>query len=496
MPEDKMSNESQVLPLPREMTQGELGHVPFLADHPVLAEVRLFKARLLTPAAQNDLLYRPVDTSDPEIKDLADSIRTRGIIEPLVITCDFVIVSGNRRYAAGRLAGLSAFPCRQIDLDSRDPDFLDTLREFNRQREKTDAERLREEVISADPEEAFRVLTEHRRKSAQVSADFIEIDGQKTRPAISKAKLPFLSTCIRIINEREDFWPLSDRQIHYALLNNPPLTHASKPGSSYRNHPDCYKQLTELLTRARLEGSIPMSVIADSTRPVQVWQVHQTCRVFARDQLDGFLKGYYRDLQQSQPNHIEIVGEKNTVQSIIEPVASEYCIPMTTGRGYCSLPPRYEMAQRFLKSGKENVILLVLSDLDPDGEEICYSFARSMRDDFGIRGVSALKVGLTREQVERFRLPRGLEEAKPGSATYAKFVSKYGKEVYELEALPPATLQALLREAIDSVLDIDIYNAQIEKEKQDAQFLDIQRRRVHQAMGSVLASEQSGASEQ
>lgn len=427
-----MSLKSQQSPLPPEM-----GQVPFLDEYRILAEVRCFPVGALTPAVQNDLLYRPVDASDPEVRALAESIRTRGVIEPLVITRDHVIVSGNRRYVAGRLAGLTVLPCRRIDLDSRDAGFLDTLREFNRQREKTDAERVREEVVSADPEEAFRVLIEHRQKSAQVSADFIHIDGQKTRPAISKAKLPFLRACIRVIEERKEFWPLSDRQIHYALLNNPPLTHASKPDSSYRNHPNCYKQLTELLTRARLEGNIPMSVIADETRPVQVWSVHPTIRTFVRGQLDDFLKGYYRDLQQSQPNHIEIVGEKNTVQSIVEPVASEFCIPMTTGRGYCSLPPRYALAERFRKSGKEKLILLVLSDLDPDGEEICHSFARSLRDDFGIGSVSALKVGLTREQVDRFRLPPGLEEAKPGSATYAKFVSKYGKQVYELEALPP-----------------------------------------------------------
>lgn len=465
-------------------TASELGRpVTELGPITELGLVRILGIGSITPARQNDILYRPVDLADPEIKALAESIRQHGVMDPIVITQDQIIVSGHRRFAASRLAGLSAVPCREIGLHSSDPAFLQTLREFNRQREKTDAERLREEIVSADPEEGMRVLVEHRQKSAQVSADFIQIDGHKVRAVISRAKLPFLDACIRVINERRDFWPLSDRQIHYALLNDPPLTHASKPDSGYRNHPNCYKQLTDLLTRARLERKIPMSVIADETRPISLWDVHQTPRTFLRGQIDDFLKGYYRDLQQSQPNHVEIVGEKNTVQGVIKPVALEYCLPVTTGRGFCSLPPRYEMAQRFLKSGKENLILLVLSDLDPDGEEICHSFTRSLRDDFGIKSVKAIKVTLTRAQVDHFRLPPGME-AKTGSATYAKFVGKYGKAVYELEALPPATLQALLRQAIESVLDLDAFNAQIEAEKGDAQSLDVYRRRVHRLLGN------------
>jgi hypothetical protein len=84
-------------------------------------------------------------------------------------------------------------------------------------------------------------------------------------------------------------------------------------------------------------------------RDIQVWHTYREPTPFLREQCDQFLKGYYRDLQQSQPNHIEIVGEKNTVDSIIRPVAAEYCIPLTIGRGYCSLPPRHAMARRFEK---------------------------------------------------------------------------------------------------------------------------------------------------
>ena len=113
-----------------------------------------------------------------------------------------------------------------------------------------------------------------------------------------------------------------------------------------------------------------MNAIADDTRPFTSWKVYGNCQDFFDEQLEHFLKGYWRNLMQSQPNHIEIVGEKNTLVKIIKPIAGKYCIPMTLGRGYCSLPPRWNMVQRFKNSGKENLVIVVLSDHDPDGEEI------------------------------------------------------------------------------------------------------------------------------
>src|SRR5262249_7644837 len=152
------------------------------------------------------------------------------------------------------------------------------------------------------------------------------------------------------------------RQIHYNLLNDPPLKHARKPDSRYCNDVSSYKALCELLTRARLAGEIPFEAIEDPTRPVRMWRTWNNVAPLLRRELDDMFKGYYRNLLQSQPNHIEIVGEKNTVQSIIHPVASQFCITYTIGRGYSSLDPRKKMYDRFQASGKEKLILLVLSD--------------------------------------------------------------------------------------------------------------------------------------
>jgi hypothetical protein len=186
----------------------------------------------------------------------------------------------------------------------------------------------------------------------------------------------------------------------------------------------------------------------------------------------------------SQPLHIEIVGEKNTLSGTIRPVAEEYCLPLTLGRGFCSLPPRRGLAQRFKRSGKEKLLLLLVSDFDPEGEVIATSFARSMRDDFGIANVEAIKVALTAGQVATIALPPG-GTAKKDSKNYPAFAAKYGDTVYELEALHPDTLQDILRQTIDSVIDIDLFNQELEREKEDAAKLENIRRRVQAALSGL-----------
>ena len=455
----------------------ELGQVP----------IREMDIDSIFPSPENETLYRPVDPKDPEVRAMADGIRKYGIRVPLTVTLDGWILSGHRRYTAARMAGLESVPCI-VEPFRKDDDhdrFMALLREYNRQRIKSFAEKVREEIVSADPDEAYESLIEHRQERSEVSADTFKIRGEKRRPEISDAKQPFLRAIQKVIKARRKFWPLSDRQIHYALLNHPPLIHASKPGSVYGNDLKSYKALTDILTRARLEGEIPMNVLADTTRPVTTWTVHDDVQTFLRGELDALFKGYWRNLMQSQPNHIEIVGEKNTVLSVIQPIAGQYCIPLTIGRGFCSLPPRAAIAQRFQDSGKERLVLLILSDFDPDGEEIAHALARSLRDDFYIGNIEPVKVALNAKQVRQFKLPPKIK-AKKSSTNYDRFKKAHGDNVFELEAIEPETLQKVLTEAIDSVIDVEAFNHELDREKEDSAKLQAFRESVRDALSDAI----------
>jgi hypothetical protein len=426
----------------------------------------------IQPAPENELIYRPVSPDDPDIESLAKSIAEHGLREPIVITRDRYILSGHRRHEACRLAGLSKVHCRVEDVTRNDPEFETLLCEYNRQRVKTFEEVMREQVVTVNPDDAYQSLVEHRRAASEVSGEFLTIEGEKVRREISPAKRPMLDAVRKIVTDQRNHWPLTDRSIHYDMLNDPVFRHASKPDSRYKNDRSSYQDLTDLLTRARLAGLIPFHAIADETRTVETWILLKPgVGAFVENELNGFLEYYQRNLQQSQPNHIEIVGEKNTVKGSIHSIAEEFCIPYTLGRGYCSLDPRKQMFDRFKKSGKDKLIILVMSDFDPEGDDIPNSFGKSMRDDFGIPEKRLLikQVCLTYKQVMERNLPRTFDMKTEGKR-YNGFVRKYPDHPYghELESIPVAERQKMLTRAINEVLDVDAYNREVDAEKKDA----------------------------
>jgi hypothetical protein len=133
------------------------------------------------------------------------------------------------------------------------------------------------------------------------------------------------------------------------------------------------------------------------------------------------------------------------------------------------------------------LILLVASDHDPDGEEICESFGRSIRDDFGIDPdrISLHKILLTHTQVKQWGLPSNGMEAKQSSPNYAKFAARYGDDVYELEAVDPAKMQEVVRAAIRGVIDLDAFYAEVATEKQEALKLRSAKEIIIDTVGDV-----------
>ena len=101
-----------------------------------------------------------------------------------------------------------------------------------------------------------------------------------------------------------------------------------------------YRAAVDVAARARIQGVLPWQAIADETRPVDSNRAFHDLGEFFRQETEDFLSGYWRDLLQSQPHHIEIVAEKLTVRSILARIAREHTMPLTISRGMCSLPAK------------------------------------------------------------------------------------------------------------------------------------------------------------
>ena len=363
----------------------------------------------------NNTLYDNFGVSNDDDNALLWSISKIGIQEPLVISSDHFLLSGHRRLSACKYLGLIGVPVRILEIEFGAMSLnqkIKQLRVFNQQRDKTPAEKIRERLVDIEPKAAKDLLIrldQQRKKLRPVKVN-VDLGLKRKRAKITTQQ--FLSSIQEIIDTNQQYWPLSDRRIHYLLLNNPPLRHDKKPNSRYRNDLASYKALTSVLTRARLSREIPMESIEDSTRPIQLGGGFDNFQSFIAQETQNFLLGFSRNRQIGQPYHIEIMLEKNALRTIIEAVAREYCVPVTTGRGYASLAPRYALAERFRDSGKSQLVLLLLTDFDPDGEQIAASFARSLRDDFGILNIHPVKVALTAEDVKQYDLPSDMD-AKP-----------------------------------------------------------------------------------
>jgi hypothetical protein len=455
----------------------------------------------------NDIVYRPVDSDDPDVRHLANLIAEQGLLEPIVVTKDNVILSGHRRRVACTMAMLTCVPVRRLPIESTDPEFTKLLVSFNAQRVKGIDVQLREAVVLRDPVKAREKLIEESQTFAEKvagridEAELCKLDPKRARrrAEISPAKQPMLEAAKQVLNKYKEFWPFTIRQLHYRLLNNPPLRHAGKPDSTYRNDPQSYKDLCDLVARARLNSDIPFWAIHDPTRPAESWQNWRHTGAFIREGVEDFLKGYRRDLLQSQSAYFEIVGEKLTLDTIIEKATARYGMRYCIGRGYSSIDLRKKLAGRFRKSGKDRFVLLVLSDFDPEGENIAETLAASLRDEFRVRQITAVKVALTANQVRDLDLTPGMT-AKATSSRAAGFVAEHGQHVYELEAVEPDVLEGIIRDSIEAVIDVPLFNKEIEKEGEDAASLEAIREKVYETIAPIVRTspgddEQTGPEE-
>src|SRR3569832_230191 len=80
-----------------------------------------------------------------ELQNLAESIRTVGILAPLLVReagKDYVIIAGDRRWRAARLAGLNTVPCIVMTFESRER-MLAQLSENLQRRDMSDIDVIR-----------------------------------------------------------------------------------------------------------------------------------------------------------------------------------------------------------------------------------------------------------------------------------------------------------------------------------------------------------------
>jgi len=130
-----------------EVLQGRLGW-----EDGDISEARVDE---LKPHPKNTEIYGDTDDTADLDDAFIDSIREKGVLEPLVISDGKQIISGHRRWLAAQAADVDRVPVRKSSFDD-DLSEREALIEFNRQREKTPGQIVNEfeEMLAVERERA------------------------------------------------------------------------------------------------------------------------------------------------------------------------------------------------------------------------------------------------------------------------------------------------------------------------------------------------------
>ncbi len=228
-----------------------------------------------------------------------------------------------------------------------------------------------------------------------------------------------------------------------------------------------YKRVQNALKNMRLLGILDPSLVIDGTRS----RYGVTTYDEITDMLENNISSFRRDMWQGLDYNIELLVEKDAMKDILYPVTSKWGIDILSTRGFNSITAWFSLAERFKRSGKKNVILL-LTDYDTAGVTMFKTAINVMEDYFGMVAdgrVEIRRIGVSKQQIEEFDLPTRPDKIRGESM-----------QAVELDAFLPVDIQGIVEEAILDYVDEDdlAINEELEEDQKDTfrEFMDTFRR--------------------
>ena len=215
-----------------------------------------------------------------------------------------------------------------------------------------------------------------------------------------------------------------------------------------------YKRLGEAINDGRLCGLIDWQAITDLTRNVRTsphWDNPESI-------IEAVAEQFAVDMWENQPYRVEVWEEKDALSGVIIPVCQRLRVPFFSCRGYTSQSEMYAGAQRlksYLDNGQTPVIIH-LGDHDPSGIDMTRDITDRL-ELFTRRPVEVRRIALNYNQVQEYNPPPN--PAKETDSRVSGYISRYGRESWELDALAPPVLAALIESTITSFRDKTAWEA-------------------------------------
>lgn len=233
-------------------------------------------------------------------------------------------------------------------------------------------------------------------------------------------------------------YDLTLRQLYYQFVSRDiiPNTQAS------------YKNLGSIVNDGRLAGMIDWNAIVDRTRELRSlshWHGPE-------DIVATTAKAFNLDRWADQAYRPEVWIEKDALAGVFERICNELDVPLFSCRGYTSQSEMWVGAQRMLRYRKQKQIPLILhfGDHDPSGKDM----SRDICDRLALftgKELEFERLALNMDQVQEYEPPPN--PAKVTDSRAKAYIQEFGDESWELDALEPSVLEALVREAISKIVD-------------------------------------------
>lgn len=287
---------------------------------------------------------------------------------------------------------------------------------------------------------------------------------------------------IEVVNSiTEDYqrqgYQLTLRQLYYQLVSRGFINNEQKE----------YKNLGSLVNDARLSGLIDWDSIIDRTRNLQTrgrWSG-------PRDIIKAAANSFHLDRWQEQSYRVECWVEKDALIGVVERACHTWDVPYFACRGYTSQSEMWSASQRLYQYMQDDKmpVILHLGDHDPSGidmsrdiEERLKMFIEHHLDEDGQEIDSYpfifKRLALNWDQISQYNPPPN--PAKLTDSRSDKYISEYGDESWELDALEPKVITDLIEENIREYMDSIAWAKTVNKENKERKELTIASRRWDQ----------------
>ena len=249
-------------------------------------------------------------------------------------------------------------------------------------------------------------------------------------------------------------YQLTLRQLYYQLVARDII-----PNSQAH-----YKRTGDIVAKARMGGWLDWNAIVDRGRvPVlpSYWDS-------PADILESAARGYRIDRWQGQQAYVEVWVEKDALMGVLEPICSRNHVRALACRGYTSATAMYDSAKRLeaaYANGKDTHILY-LGDHDPSGLDMTRDIDKRLYL-MSHADVRVNRLALNMDQVLDHQPPPNPAKLSDSRAT--GYIREYGYESWELDALDPGTLAAIVEGAIEELRDAEQWDEMLKREDKERQ---------------------------